>query len=346
MIRSAAFKLTMWYLGIIMLVSALFSLALYSASSAQLTENSTRQHNIINRIPLPPGAEGQRGDYNQLIDDQHDDGLHRLQIRLLGLNLATLLLGGGASFFLARRTLRPIEESLEAQGRFTADASHELRTPLTAMRTEIEVALREKQLPAADARELLASNLEEIAKLEALSAGLLRLARSDNGLDPAAVSPVPVSELFEAAIGRHQVQIKQRKITLEASDGGAIVEGDRASLIELVAILLDNAIKYSDLESTINLAAKPSGHFVEISVADQGVGMKASDIPHIFDRFYRADNSRAKASVGGYGLGLSIAKRITDLHHGTISATSTPGAGSTFRVKLPAVYVVKKPKLF
>jgi len=334
----------MWYLAIIMLVCAVFSIALYRTSSDQLTENAQRQHLAIDRIPLPLGAESERTEYRQLIDDQLDAGLHKIQIQLLGLNLATLLLGGGAAFFLARRTLRPIQQSLEAQGRFTADASHELRTPLTAMRTEIEVALRNKELSPADARSLLSSNLEEIAKLETLSAGLLRLARIENGLPPESVSSVPVRELFEGAIDRFQAQIAARKIKLDVQAGKETVAGDKVSLTELIAILLDNAIKYSPAGSAIALTSTPAGQSVRIGVADQGIGIKSTDIPHIFDRFYRADRSRSKEQeeVGGYGLGLSIAKRVADLHHGSIAVHSIPGEGSTFNVRLPVHYVAKR----
>jgi len=114
-----------------------------------------------------------------------------------------------------------------------------------------------------------------------------------------------------------------------------------------VAILLDNAIKYSPDKSAVSLTSLAGGQGVTLSVADQGVGIKAADIPHIFDRFYRADQSRARGgeSIGGYGLGLSIAKRIADLHHGTIAAESSPGKGSTFRVKLPAEYELPRHPL-
>jgi signal transduction histidine kinase len=341
-IQSAAFKLTLWYLGIIMVLSAVFSFALYRESSTQLVDTEQRQRNAIARLPLPPELEPNRIAYQQRLDDDLADSLHNLQVRLLGLNVLTLLVGGGLSYVLARRTLQPVQNALEAQGRFTADASHELRTPLTAMRSEIEVALRERELTAGDARQLLRSNLEEIAKLETLSAGLLRLARFENGLDPAAVTNVAARDLFEAAIDRYQTQLADQHIKLEVDAASETIAGDSASLIELVAVLLDNAIKYSPPRSTVILSAQAVGHFVRLSVADQGVGIKASDIPHIFHRFYRADRSRSKEHVTGYGLGLSIAKRVADLHHGVISVDSTPGEGTTFRVKLPVTYSPKK----
>jgi two-component system sensor histidine kinase CiaH len=337
-IKSAAFNLTLWYLAIIMLLSALFSGAIYRLSMDQLVETTTRQQAAVQRLILPAEFGQRRADYIQGLQDQLDTSQNHLILRLGLLNLITLLLGGGAAYWLARRTLRPIQDSLEAQSRFTADASHELRTPLTAMRSEIEVALRERHLSAADARTLLGSNLEEIAKLESLSASLLRLARFENGLDPAAVTKFPASELLEGAVDRFQAVIAERHIKLDVHHGAETITGDRDSLIELVAVLLDNAIKYSPPGSTISLTSKPAGQFINLSVADQGAGIKASDIPRIFDRFYRADRSRNKEQVSGYGLGLSIAKRVADLHHGTIIVESTPGQGSTFRIKLPIRY--------
>jgi len=344
-IQSAAFKLTLWYLGIILILSSLFSLALYRESAGQLNAAASRQRNAISRLALPDIFEPRRTEFLQNLDDQLDADLRGLELRLIILNLATLLLGGAAAYVLARRTLRPIQDSMEAQGRFTADASHELRTPLTAMRAEIEVALRQKQLGATDAKELLASNLEEIAKLEALSSSLLRLAR-ENHLDPATITKVPVREIFEEATARYKAAIKGRKIKLAITAGSETIAGDQAGLIELVAILLDNAIKYSPEASTVALVSEVAAHTVKISVTDEGAGIPAADLPHIFGRFYRADRSRTKGEhIEGYGLGLSIAKRLVDMHHGTIAVESTLGKGTAFRVKLPTDYVAKKSLL-
>ena len=342
LIQSATFKLTLWYLGIILVLSGFFSVALYRESASQLMENAHRQGAAITRLPLPAEFEDRRSQFLQNLQEQLDLDRQRIFLKLLALNLVTLLLGGAVSYALARRTLKPIQDSLEAQGRFTADASHELRTPLTAMRAEIEVALRQKQLSGSEARDLLASNLEEIAKLESLSAGLLRLARFEGGLDPAAVVQVPVAELFSEAARRFQALIAARQLKVEIKAGAETVAGDRDSLIELIAILLDNAIKYSPAASTITLSSATINNTVRLTVADQGGGIEARDIPHIFERFYRADRSRSQEQIKGYGLGLSIAKRIVDLHHGTISVTSLPNSGSTFKVKLPVQYVAKK----
>lgn len=338
MFRSAAAKLTLWYLALIMVVSGLFSLALYQVSMNQITENVRQQRMVINRGPWPDTFDERRQAVNDYLDAELDAAQDRLVNWLLLLNSGMLLLGASVSYYLARRTLQPIQEAMELQGRFTSDASHELRTPLTAMRSEIEVALRDKGLSAANARDLLASNLEEIAKLEALSAGLLRLARSENGLDPSVISTTPATDIINDAAERFAPAVAAAGVELDLAPGHHGITGDKDSLVELVAILIDNAIKYSPDGGTVKASSTMSGHHVSISVADHGLGIPDADKAHIFDRFYRADTSRTKGTghqPGGHGLGLSIAKRIVDLHHGTISVHSKPGKGSTFVVRLP-----------
>ena len=339
MFRSAAAKLTLWYLALIMIVSGLFSVALYQVSMRQITENVHQQRGVLNRLNLPDVFDERRQAVNDYLDTELDAAQDRLVTWLLLLNSGMLLLGASVSYYLARRTLQPIQEAMELQGRFTSDASHELRTPLTAMRSEIEVALRDKQLSAPEARNLLASNLEEIAKLEALSAGLLRLARSENGLDPSVVKATPATDIINDAAERFAPAVAAAGIELELVPGHHQITGDKDSLVELVAILLDNAIKYSPDGGTVKVSSTLSGHQVRLSVSDEGRGITEVDRPHIFDRFYRADTSRSRTSgdqPGGHGLGLSIAKRIVDLHHGTIQIQSKPGSGTTFIVKFPA----------
>ena len=265
---------------------------------------------------------------------QESLSLHRLQLQLILVNLIILVAAGGASYWLARRSLKPIEEALEAQSRFTADASHELRTPLTAMKSEIEVALRNPKLNSKDTKELLSSNLEEIGKLEALSNGLLRLAQHDSH-DSEAFVPVSLAKVSSDAIERMAIAIKRRPVKVFNEVEPTMVWGDRQHLTEVVAIILDNAIKYSLAKSSIRLTSHVQNNFAYLEVHDKGKGISAEDLPHIFDRFYRADTSRSKDKTSGYGLGLSIAKKIAELHGGAIETTSEVGKGSIFTLKLP-----------
>jgi signal transduction histidine kinase len=194
------------------------------------------------------------------------------------------------------------------------------------------VALRNKSLNVAESKELLSSNLEEISKLEALSNGLLKLAQHDQNKLPK--ETVEVKPVIASAVARLDTVMKQREMKLKQQLTDFKVTGDSESLVELLVVLLDNAIKYSEPKTTVTISTRTHGHYGYLSVADQGRGIKASEIPHVFERFYRADDSRSKTQTDGYGLGLSIAQKVAEAHDGVISVQSTPGKGSTFTLKL------------
>lgn len=319
----------MSYLAIIMALSITFSWILYRLSTGELDRG-------LRRPPVVLQLQGDSGSlsYDQYRVIQLNESSEHLRANLVLFNVITLIVGGAFSYFLARRSLEPIEEAMEAQSRFTADASHELRTPLTAMQTEIEVALRNPNLDTKAAKDLLKSNLEEVAKLRMLSEGLLRLARQ-NG-QQLELKSVPLSEAANAGVTRFERHAKAKKIIIDTAGVKDVsVVADREAVIEVIAILLDNAIKYSDNNKTVNISTRKHGHSGEIRIADEGMGIKPEDIDHIFERFYRSDTSRSKENADGYGLGLSIADKIVHLHNGTIDVKSTQGKGSVFTVKLP-----------
>jgi signal transduction histidine kinase len=253
--------------------------------------------------------------------------------RLVFINMSILVLGGGLSYFLAIRTLKPIDDAREAQNRFTADASHELRTPITAMKSETEVALMNPKLTLAEARDQLQSNIEELDKLTALSDGLLRLARAEQSELPRSL--VSVAGMLSTAASRleHKATAKNISVKIEAPKE-LNVEANRPSLTEAIVVLLDNAIKYSPEKSEVILSAKKTPKRVIISVVDKGIGIKPNEQARIFERFYRSDSARSRTDAGGYGLGLSIAKNIVEQNQGTISVSSKPNKGSTFRICL------------
>lgn len=329
MFHSAAIKLTVWYLTIVMCLSIGFSGIVYHFADNELVQNTRRQVFFLNQEVSPSDFQG----YSKLRQTQLMDSENKLKANFIIFNLMVLVGGGVASYALARRTLRPIEESHERQKRFASDASHELRTPLTAMQTEIEVALRNKRLGVAGARQLLASNLEEVAKLKTLAESLLSLDNQD-AVEPD--SPVSLKDIARMANERLAKAARQKKISIKTEIRDCLVRGDEKSLAELVAILLDNAIKYSPDGSSVTISGGKKGKSGFLRVADQGQGIVASDLPSIFNRFYRADSSRSKSSAEGYGLGLSIAKKIVDTHKGHIEVTSAVGKGSSFTIFLPS----------
>ncbi len=333
MFHQTRIKLTAWYLVIIMTISLLFSLVIYSGINDELERFDRLQQSRQDRIeqlfgdlPVPPTLP--RYDPTIILEARQ-----RLILILGGVNIIILLVSGGAGYFLAGRTLRPIRIMLDEQHRFISDASHELRTPLTSLRTEIEVYLRDKNLTLPEAKKLLGSNLEEVINLQILSDNLLQLSRSPMKQQHA--QPVALSLIAEKVVKKITPSANKKKIAIEQHIGSETVIGDEISLEQLLMILLDNAIKYSPKNTVVSLAAKKNDHTVLVSVADQGVGIDEKDLPHIFERFYRADKTRNK-HVSGYGLGLSIAKKIITEHNGTVQIQSDPKTGTTFLIKFPA----------
>jgi two-component system sensor histidine kinase CiaH len=331
MMHSAAVRLTLFYLAIIMALSIGFSILIYRVSAHEIDRNLTPKG-----FPqvFVQGGTFSGDDFQAYRDERLLEGRENLRNNLILLNVGTLVLGAMLSYGLARRTLEPIEQAFEAQGRFTADASHELRTPLTAMQTTIEVGLRNPKLTLPQAKELLDGTLDEVKKLSALSNGLLKLTRN-NGQDMPK-QPVSLKEISSQAIGQLELAAKNKGMKLENKIDDVKVMGDDVSLKELTVILLDNAIKYGTKKTTVTITGGARGKYAELSVADQGPGMKAVDVEHIFDRFYRAESSRSRDHhVEGYGLGLSIAQKIVDAHRGTIEVKSKLGEGSIFTARLP-----------
>lgn len=328
-------RLTTYYVLIVMSISISFSLAVYKVSSIEISRGLTKQDRTIRDIigDQPSQIFGSPfGQFDQVREDQMRESAAKLRDNLIYFNLLILFVSSFASYYLARWTMRPIEDALESQNRFTADASHELRTPLAAMRTEIEVALRDEKLSLVDAKNFLRSNIEEIAKLESLSDSLLKLARYKEG--EKILEKVSLSEVITEAYQRVESLAQHKKIVFKNKLNDLVVVADKQSLVELFVILLDNAIKYSEREKTIKIQISEEAKRPTVKIIDEGIGIKAGELDHIFERFYRADTSRTKARANGYGLGLSLAKQIVELHSGKISVKSTPGKGSEFTVQL------------
>lgn len=337
MFRSATLRLTLWYLAILMTVSLFFTAVLYITTSRVVDHGLQRTQLMPNSAQLNFFLPQTFGQYRL---DRIDSIKASVAFDLIWFNLVVLIAGGGASFLLARRTLRPIEESLTSQKRFTSDASHELRTPLAVMRTQLEVSLLEQKLSPTEVKELLGSNLEEVKKLEALSGGLLRLAQYTDGRAVPEWETVELDKVVAQAIDRLKSAAQAHHIKIHNEIAKLTLEADQQSLVELFVILIDNALKYSGTGKTIEITGTSQGGQALIEIVDHGIGIKPSDLPHIFDRFYRADSSHASQVTEGYGLGLAIVKQIVDLHHGHITVVSTLGSGSGFTVKLP----LKQPK--
>jgi len=227
-----------------------------------------------------------------------------------------------------------LDDAFRRQRQFTADASHELRTPLTAVKGEVEVALTRPREPDAY-REVLQRVNEEADRLIRLVGSLLTLARADAGQIPVALEAIDVPDLVSAAVEQVRPAAQQRDIELVLAPGTPVtLRADEDLLLQLLLNLLDNAIKYTPSGGRVTAGWSTDGTRVELWVRDTGAGIAPEHLPHIFDRFYRADKARSRAE-GGVGLGLSICRWIAEAHGGSISAESAPGQGATFTVRLP-----------
>jgi signal transduction histidine kinase len=324
--KSATLKLTSWYLAILIAISLLFSVVIYSIASNEVgarindVQNAPKFSYIVNHTM-----------FENFRDLQVREARSSLITSLVVTNICIWIAGGIGSYYLARRTLTPIEEAHEAQSRFTSDASHELRTPLASMKTEIEVALRDPALKKEEMRELLESNLEEVNKLTNLSHMLLQLSRLDHDniehekiILPMAIQPI-VEKLNKKDGDRIEFMSGKSRPVLASP----------THVDELLTILLDNALKYSPEGSKVTVNLLNQKDMAGFSISNEGKGIPADILPHIFDRFYRADQSRTGGEKKGYGLGLALAKKIVELNKGELAVSSAPGQTTTFRVLLP-----------
>ncbi len=231
--------------------------------------------------------------------------------------------------------LERIESSVVRIRQFTANASHDLRTPLALIRTHAEVALRRTRSES-EYRESLSRIVTASEETTQLVESLLTLARADAGvghLRPAEIDLTPVLYKVSREIDT-LAHSKSLSFSFELENQPVSVFGDPAALQRLLIAVLENAIKYTPSGGAVWLRTSVDSQAVEIQVEDTGVGIAAEDLPHIFDRFYRADQARSR-QVSGSGLGLSIARWIAESHKGSIDVQSQLGTGSVFRIILP-----------
>jgi two-component system OmpR family sensor kinase len=225
-----------------------------------------------------------------------------------------------------------LQEADSAQKRFVADASHELRTPLAAIQGNLELLRRYPHMPAAEREKTLQMAEREAVRLSRLVNDLLTLARSDAGL-PLREAPVDLKAVAQEALTEACYLLKGQRLEAPILEE-ARVRGDRDHLKQLVLILLDNAIKYTPEGGVVRLALQAGQGQACLTVSDTGIGIPPEDLPHIFERFYRADPARSR-NKGGSGLGLSIARWIIERHGGEVEVDSQAGRGTTVMVRLP-----------
>jgi heavy metal sensor kinase len=256
-------------------------------------------------------------------------------------NLSARLVVPGSGDELQRLTetlnqmLERIEETLERITRFSADASHELRTPITVMRTRVELALRRPRTAAENSQTLEQLHTELIQTSELLD-NLMLLARADSDVEQLRLVPADIEQVLTDVLAQVSPIAEEKRVALQAAlpHYPVWVAGDRQLLQRLFLILVDNAVKYTPSSGQVSIALGAEDGMITVSVTDTGIGISGEDLPHIFDRFYRADKARSR-EMGGAGLGLSIGQWIAEAHGGSVHVDSIYGKGSTFKVVLP-----------
>lgn len=332
MFNKARLKLTGWYLLIIMCVSLAFSAVIYHAANLEIERFAAAQRIRYERRIVDPNLISlePRSTPPSILDEELlGETEQRILMTLILINLGILAVSGVLGFYLSGKTLSPIKEMVDEQYRFVSDASHELKTPITAIKTTLEVALRDKQLAIPEARETLSTSLEEVDRLQKLAEGLLALTKV-NGI--VKLTPISLTKVIEDAARTIQPLAKSKKIELSTKVARATLMLEPTGMTRALVAILDNAIKYSPKNSRVTVSTKVVGRVLELVIKDEGKGITGKDVPLIFDRFYRADQARG---TDGYGLGLPIAKQIIEGQNGNIAITSTLNKGTVVTITLP-----------
>jgi signal transduction histidine kinase len=228
-----------------------------------------------------------------------------------------------------------LSEADRARRQLLADVSHELMTPLTAIRGYAETLTLPQFGPSApDGQRYVHIIQEEVERIERLVGDLLDLARYDAAGVTLVIEDVAVSELFDRVVARHEQAAREKQVTIQVAlpDEEMELRGDGRRLEQALQNLASNALRHTPSGGRVTLSAEQEARVTRLRVADTGAGIPAEHLPHIFDRFYKADPSRAAT---GSGLGLSIVKAIVERHGGRVSARSEPGAGTVFEIELP-----------
>jgi len=230
-------------------------------------------------------------------------------------------------------TAKKLAEVSQAKTDFIADVSHELRTPLTVLRGNAEVGLILDS--DGDHAEILGEIVEESGRMTRMVEDLLFLARSDSAAVPLDLEPVPVASFLAEVAGRADVLARERGAELEVElSGEGELEIDRGRVEQAILILVDNAAKYGQPDGRVTLTSATASGELCVTVADRGPGIPEFELPHVFERFYRVDKTRARKQ-GGTGLGLPIAKTIVEVHGGHIEAESRVGEGTRMSIRFP-----------
>lgn len=239
--------------------------------------------------------------------------------------------------WLTRESLKPVERSFDRLRQFTADASHELRSPLTAIKTSVSVMQSHPERIHPNDAKKVAAIVSAADQMSELVEDLLLLARMDDSRKANDLMAIPLDEVLDDAVERLLLVAQEKGAILHYTvpdEGELLVCANGGHLRRLFANLVENALQYTPEGGEVTVRARRQQNFAIVSVRDTGIGIAAADLPHVFDRFWRADKARSHRQ-GGTGLGLSIAQTIARSYGGEITVSSQMGVGSCFQVRLP-----------
>ena len=237
-----------------------------------------------------------------------------------------------ASIYLARVSVKPLIDSMQKQKSFVENASHELRTPLAVLQNRLETLFRKPEATIMESSENIASSLEEVRNMRMLTTNLLNLARRDDGIKPEIADVEP--EFFTTTFANYEIIADENeKVFVYENHINHNIKTDRTLLKQLMTILFDNAVKYTEEDGVIKFIVWSKDRSLYLRVSDNGPGINNEDKKKIFDRFYRVDKARTRQK-GGFGLGLSLAKQIADALKGTITVKDNRPKGTIFEVKI------------
>ncbi len=335
MFKQARLKLTWWYLIIIFGVSLFFSVLVYLISWQELNRQGLRwekqmihSRQVWQRTTLKPIRPGV--DLIRLKEENLKLAQKHLIFSLIELNGLILVLASLSGWFLAGKTLEPIQKNMENQKLFVANAAHELKTPLTIMKTNLEVALDKKRLDSATKR-VLADNLEEVDRLAGLVKELLFLST----VKRVRVSFQP-TKIIKKVTKRFTNSARRKNIKLISQTGrDHQVVGDPGAIETVIESIVDNALKYTPAGGKIDLKMIKRKNWLIIKVTDTGIGIEADKIKAVQEPFYKIDQSRSRQENDSFGLGLALAKKIIDDHQGKLEIKSRKDQGTEVLVFLP-----------
>ena len=281
--------------------------------------------------------------YLAFADANSAAGWKSLALTLVGAAIAALAAFFVISLFFSRWALRPVEQTWRSQRQFIADASHELKTPLTVILADASIALEHPERTVESQRQWIEGIQVEGQRMQGLVEDMLALAKHDTAeVDAQATmgkqqEKLDLADMAQRAVLQFEAVAFERGVEIdvaESSSAPVFIGGVRGDIERVLGILIDNACKYAEAGGRVVVGTKREGKHAVIQVNNTGTPIPSSDLPHIFDRFWRADEART-SGAGGYGLGLSIARSIVEEHGGTLSAQSSAERGTTFTAKYP-----------